>query len=647
MAILRRYLMKSNLKNLLLTGVFALFTGSVIAQEIDALRKQYPDEQAVLMNRTLQYNITVKDDLPEVLSHETQQIAFLTSAAATLVNNYSFSHSDFQQLVAYEAHTNTADKKVLKVNDFKTVSDKQSFVFYDDQKETTFNFPAIEPGGMGSLDVSWHSKDPHLLPPYYFESYMPVVNSQLKITASNDVVLKFNKIGLDTARIVMGVEKGRRNTVYTFTLKNCPPGRHYGDAPGYAWFAPHVLFCIEKYKDKAGNWVSYLANIDDLYRLNYGFIKSINTQVSPELKRITDSLTVSAGSTEEKARRIYAWVQYSIKYVAFEDGLEGFVPRDAGLVCTRRFGDCKDMASILTQMMRAANIPAYFTWIGTRHLPYTFTQTPLPLVSNHMICTINLDGKFVFLDGTDPTCVFGMPSEFTQDKEAMISVTDKEYKILKVPAIEKNCNVLTDTTWLEMGANGIKGRIKQNLQGYFASEMYSHLMYWTRKDMRDHMNGLFSRGSNKFKLDTFAVDRKTTTDQISLAGTFSLPDYAKKLGNEYYLNLNLFKFFANDRIDYPKRTTPVESDFKNVRKYVTILKLPDGYKLTYLPASKEFRNDVWGFNLKYEQKSNEVVMTQEFEENNLLLTADKFEAWNKVLDNLLPLYKETLSLEKL
>jgi len=29
---------------------------------------------------------------------------------------------------------------------------------------------------------------------------------------------------------------------------------------------------------------------------------------------------------EEKARRIYSWVQQSIKYIAFEQGMEGFVP---------------------------------------------------------------------------------------------------------------------------------------------------------------------------------------------------------------------------------------------------------------------------------------------------------------------------------
>ena len=73
---------------------------------------------------------------------------------------------------------------------------------------------------------------------------------------------------------------------------------------------------------------------------------------------------------EAKARRIYKWVQQNIKYVAFEDGMEGFIPRDASLVCSRRYGDCKDMASILTKMLQYSGVEACFVWIGTRSLPY-------------------------------------------------------------------------------------------------------------------------------------------------------------------------------------------------------------------------------------------------------------------------------------
>ena len=618
----------------------------VKAQNLDSIRREFPNEKAVMLNHVYEYNISLKNNQPYVESQETQQIEYVLGTANTYSGQYGFSHSDFQQLITYDAYTRTPDDKKLKVSNFKTSIDKESFVFYDDVKQTTFNFPAVEPGAVGNLHVSWVNKEPHLLSPFYFSANIPVINSELKVTVSKDISLKYHLMGLDTGKITIDVEKKRHDIIYTFRYKNCPRDKSYSDAPGFSWYSPHVIFYIDHYKDDKGNAVPFLSNANDLYRLNYSYIKAVNTQITPELKHIVDSLTTKSVSLESKARSIYSWVQGNIKYVAFEDGMGGFVPRDAGLVCSRRFGDCKDMASILTEMLNYAGLQAYFTWIGTRDMPYKFSQTPLPLVSNHMICTILLNGKYIFLDGTDPTCVFGMPSSMIQDKEAMISINEKEYKILTVPVIEKDRNTVTDTTWLEITPAGLKGKIKRTLTGYYASEIYAKLMYWDKKNMIEDMKDEFARGTNKFHLDTFYVDKKQPNNEIILSGDFSLPDYAKHIGNDYYLNLNLFRFFEGGRIDYPERKLPIEYNFISKRKYVTMLKVPDGYKLTYLPPSKMYHNDVFGFDMQYNQKANWVSLTQQYDNDHLLLTSDKFEQWNKVLQNLFPLYKETLSLSK-
>jgi len=625
----------------------SLCAGSANGQTFESIRKQFPDEKAVLLNRTLEYNIDLKEGKPFVESHEVQQIEYLLASATAYMGAYSFYHSDFQKLIAYEAYTRTPADKKLKVSEFKTSTDKENFVFYDDVKETTFNFPAIEPGAVGNLQVSWRNTDPHLLSAYYFTSHIPVVNSELKVNVSKNIALKYRLMGMDTSNIAVTVESRHGNNIYTFLYKNCPADKRYADAPNFAWYSPHVIFYIESYKDEKGATIQYLSDANDLYKLNYSFVKSINTSVNPDLKHLVDTLTAKLSTQESKARSIYSWVQQHIKYLAFEDGMEGFVPRDAGLVCSRRFGDCKDMASILTEMLNTAGVPAYFTWIGTRDLPYEFSKEPLPMVSNHMICAIKLDGEFIFLDGTDPTCVFGMPSSAIQDKEAMIGISEKEYKILKVPVMEKGRNTVVDTTWLELTPNGLKGRVKKDMTGYLSTNMYGKLMYWNNKNIEENMKDEFERGSNKFKLDSFRVFRKPTNDAISVTAAFSLPDYAKKIGNEYYLNLNLFKFFEHEEIDYPRRKIPVDYNYKYTKKYVTLLKIPEGYKLGYLPQGKTFRNKVWGFDFRYEQKGNWIVLTQEFDNDNLMLTSDQFEAWNKVLENLFPLYKETLSLTKI
>ncbi len=376
------------------------------------------------------------------------------------------------------------------------------------------------------------------------------------------------------------------------------------------------------------------------------YLSTINKEVSPELKQIVDSLVKNTSTVEAKARAIYSWVQQSIKYVAFEQGMEGFIPRDANLVCSRRFGDCKDMSSLLTLMLKTAGVPAYYTWIGTRNIPYDCNIIPTPVVSNHMICTIRLDDKYIFLDGTDPTCVFGMPSEMTQGKQAMVAINDTSYKLLTVPVQDKERNQLADSTFLTLTDAGLQGTIVRTMSGYYSMRLHGLLSGVRQNDLQEYIKSEFGRGSNKFRLDTFAVGNNGDKDHIRITARFSLPDYAKHIGNEWYLNMNLFKFYEHEEIDYPKRKSPIEYNFRDKRKYVVVLRIPDGYQVSNLPKSKSFHNDVWGFDINYEQKGNTLVMTQQFDNDYLMLEPAQFEAWNKVLENLFPLYKESLGLAK-
>ncbi|HEY4966422.1 MAG TPA: hypothetical protein VII28_08485, partial [Puia sp.] len=134
---------------------------------------------------------------------------------------------------------------------------------------------------------------------------------------------------------------------------------------------------------------------------------------------------------------------------------------------------------------------------------------------------------------------------------------------------------------------------------------------------------------------------------IQLTARFALPDYAKKLGDEWFLNLNLFKFYVDEEIDYPKRKMPIAYKFLYTSRYVILIHIPDGYMLDNIPPSKSYHNAVWGFDMKYEQKGNWVILTQQFDNDHLMLTKDQFESWNKVLENLYPTYKETLSFSKI
>ncbi|HET9055960.1 MAG TPA: DUF3857 domain-containing protein [Chitinophagaceae bacterium] len=619
---------------------------SALSQNIEELKNKFPGTNAVILNSNLNYKIKVENDVPKVESKDFQQLLFLSANATAYWGRYGFSHSSFHKIIEYEAYTQTPNNKKIKVTDFKTSDNQSNSIFYDDVKETIFDFPAISEGSIGTLKLSISHEDPHLLSPFYFSRSIPVVNSELTVTYPKDMKIKYLLMGNDTSKITVSFETKKNENIYTFRVKDLESEKKYPDAPDNAWYSPHVIFYIENYKNKNGETINYMSNLNDLFELDKSFVKNINKEIGSELQKVIDSLTHHVTNAEEKARKIYNWVQQNIKYVAFEAGMEGFIPRDANLICSRRFGDCKDMSSILTTMLNKAGVTAYYTWIGTRDLPYKYTKVPTTIVDNHMISTIKLGDKYIFLDGTDPFCPFGMPPYAIQDKEALVMINENEYKVLTVPVMEKEKNIYIDSTIIELSDKTLKGSISINMQGYFTEILNSTLTYTDEKNIKEQLKIYFNRGSNKFTIDSISIGNRSDKNKNRLLATFSLQDYAKKIGDEYFINMNLLKLFEHQEIDYPKRKSPIEFSFLYTKKYITVFKIPDGYKITYLPKSKSYHNEIWGFDLTYEQTESKVIVTYQFNNDHLLLTPDKFELWNKVLEQLLPMYKESVSLSK-
>jgi len=578
-------------------------------------------------------------------SNFSEDLLYLTDNSVKMMSRGHIYHSGFNELKRWDAYVQSPESKKVKVSNASTTSSRQDYIFYDDVKSTSFDYAGASIGATRHMDYQLRHNDVYLLSPHYFERYFPVGQGQFRITFPSDVKLKYIIKGLNADKVTFSESKKRDKITYTFKIANLEGSVPYPDAPDNAYYATHLIYYIEQVSEN-GEWKNFLAGPEDLYNHSYGFIKSLNQNISTELKDLTDSLTKAVSSDIDKARKIYKWVQSNIKYVAFEDGMEGFIPREANLVCSRKFGDCKDMASILTAMLNYAKIPAYFTWIGTRDIPYDYTEVPLPIVDNHMISTIKLGNDYIFLDGTDEGCIFGLPPHSIQGKQAMVSINEKEFKILRVPITPKEKNTLTDSTFIELNDKEITGRIKIYMTGYYASNMQTILNFKNEKEKEEYLKDRFMRGSNKIKFSNWKVNQKADHSEVLITANFNLPDYARKLGDEVFLNMNLFKWYEHEEIDFPKRKMPIEYSFLKHSSYVTAVKLPAGIKTSYIPKSETFKNEVWGFTMKYDSKNDFVYLTQQFDTDQLLLNSNQFEASNKVLEHLFPHYKQTVAFSK-
>ncbi len=621
----------------------------VKSQGLEEMQKQFSGKMAIFssINRVLE--ISIKKNTPYAEATETTEMMILDETANGRFNREQVYHSSFNELKKVEAFTLVPDGKSMKkvkVTNFKTQSSRSSGVFYDDMKETTFDFPLMTKGSIAHMETQHFNKDIRFLTGFYFSNYLPVAHSSFSVSFPAEVSIKYIiRNDADKMIAVAETKKGGKKTI-TFSAKNIKDYEHYSDGTSIRYYAPHVIIYVSSYEvDK--ETVQVFSSLDALYKWNAGFLANINTQPDATLKKLADSITSGTKTDKEKVRAIYTWVQDHIKYVAFEEGLEGFVPRQAADVCRKRYGDCKDMASILTELCSLSAVKAHFTWIGTRAIPYAYSEVPLPVTDDHMICAVQLDGQWTFLDATDPQCIFGLPTSGIQGKEALISFGPDKYELVKVPIVPAETNLITDSTFLHINDGMLKGNSSVNYLGYFGSDVFRNLQYHTGEDERKYALQRMGKASNKFMLKDYKFTLSEKGDKAAnISAHFEIPDYVKSIGDEIYLNLNLEKLVSSTPIDIDKRKVAVENEFLYTINQVHQLEIPAGYTTDYIPKNVSVSNDLFTFSIDYSHTGNNVTATQQFLCKKLYIQPQDFATWNKALATIAPAYKEQVVLRK-
>ncbi len=612
-------------------------------------KDKFPDEPAVFVERSEVLNIIPTGDSLRAYLDVTEDVLHLKEQTDMFSGKRVYG-SHFNQVANIKAKTLVWDKnryKEMNVSNFKKNSDRSAGIFYDDSYYYSFDFPSVASRNRTQLEYRENLKDVRFIPGYVFTSYLPHGKSSYTIKTTKDVELMYQVLHDDKKQIEFKkTEKGNIVT-YEWTGQFLPALKTEESSPSIRYFVPHVVCYVKSYKTKKGQ-VNVLSNLNDLYHWYYTFVEKLNTENSPELVAAVEKIKAESKSELETVKKVYYWVQDNIQYIAFEQGMRGLIPHNGSYVCEKRYGDCKDMANLIVNMLQIAGIKAYHTWIGTRDLPYRYSEVPTPLVDNHMIATyISKDGQYYFLDGTSDHTAFGYPSSMIQGKEALIGLDANRYEVKKVPVITKEKNVMTDSMLVKLDGNQLIGTGSSTLSGYPKVFGGYELDRSEQDDVKRYVTKLVGKGSNKFFLDKYTLasledrDRATRIDY-----SFRLADYFQKLGDELYINLNLNKDYYNDFINIASRKSPRESEYKYVKYEVIEMTIPEGYIVEYLPPSVKNDGTALGCDITYEQVRGKIIVSKKFYLDYILLAPDQFSLWNESIKQISESYKESIILKK-
>jgi transglutaminase-like putative cysteine protease len=617
------------------------------AQGLQDYKTAYPDFNEVILNDHQSYNFSVVDKKLRIIQDNHFE-SMILSEHGIQNNSESFSYSELVKLKGYDAwsvlNENGKERKV-KVTQSSEKHSTQSSVFYDNVKERHLTFPNLEAGAKKIYNYQREFLDPYLLHKFVFGSSLPVKSSTLEIVVSKDINIGYKIFNDPTNAIAFEKTEKKGKWVYTWTLNDIKPVKYEDNSPGYLHLVPHIDVYIKDYKVDNKN-VEVLDDVNKLYNYYKGFVNTLNKTEDAALRVVATELTASATSNTEKVKRIFYWVKDNIKYIAFENGYEGFIPREAALVNERKFGDCKDMASIITAMAKYAGVDnVTLSWIGTREIPYSYAELSTPAVDNHMIAVYEDKGEYVFLDATDKSTRFGIPTAFIQGKEALLNVGDS-FRIVKVPVVPAHLNETVETVLLKIAGDRIIGNGKMTFTGYSRSRLLDQIGDASNKARFELMKSLTVKGSNKFNLIDYSEENIEDRDKPYVVNYhFDLDSYIVTVDNELYVNLNLDKAFQNVTIERD-RTSKFEFEYLTLTNNSYELEIPKDYQVKYLPKDFSIDNDVMSTSSTYTKKADKVVLSVQIKLKKLLLETSDFAVWNETIQKLKANYNELLILSK-
>lgn len=612
------------------------------------ISQNFSKEDYIFLKRQEYIKISLENHNFNITKNVTEQAEYLTSNKLYFANEamHYDSFTTIENIDAYTYIPNTNEK--IPVNYIETKRTFDNGVFYSDQESKNFVFPAVTKGAITNLSYKEVVKDPHFLGLFRFGTFVPTKNAMLTVEFPRNVSIGYINFNTNDIDLDFKKDSNELSNTYTWTVKNINGFQPEDGSEAVLYYLPHIIVYIKSYEEN-GQTHNVLNDVTDLYKWYHSLVNQIDNTNLNKVYAIADKVTKHLSSKQEKAKAIFNWVQNNINYVAFEDGLGGFIPRGAASVCDKRYGDCKDMANLLFEMLNHVGIEAYRTWLGTRDRHYSYFEVPTPMVDNHMITTAIIKNDTIFLDATDSYVPFGMPSAFIQTKEALIGIDAQNYKVIEVPTQPAHKSETTVTSTFNLDGNLLKVHEQRALTGYEKVDFISN--YTFKKDTKtdeEFFNTTLSLGNNKTEYTNIKKENfNNKSTPLVLSYDLNIGNYAKTIGNKTYINLNIDKTLSKSGIDIEDRKYSKKIDHFFNKKFTTTFQVPDGYKVNYLPDDLSFNHPLYGYHITYSQQGNTITQNKTLYVKTLRVKNDEFNSWNGFIKSLIKAYRKSIIIEKI
>lgn len=633
-------------------GVYSLIPGKINSHE--TTMTEYapdPDAEAVVIYDLGDYFFQGDHNKGTFILHKNRQIKIkILKQAGINYSNFEIPlyherhESDdlvINSAVVYNFENNSLRKTVL---DPKRIFEEKINNHWSAKR---FTMPDVKEGSIIELDYS-------IVTPFYFnmgiwefQRTIPVIYNRLNFRAipyfTFTYILKGDKNFDDfqSRRLNREIRFGNlkyEEMEYTFVKREIPAFKDEEFISARKDYMVAMDFQISKIFFPQGGSKDIMSTWPEMCRdfLNYQDFGKYMKSSEKEAKKILPTLSLEGISPLEQVRTITGYVKSMYNW----NGSYGkFASEKLSDFLNKKTGNSGNINLFLAGLLKAQKLNATPLILSTRKNGAISLAHPFESFFNYVIVRVEIDGESYFLDATEPMLRFDeIPERCTNVRALVVKPGSEEFVITyqKEPVIEEKEIRITPLSGEE---KRMEAAITLSGRGNAA---YNLRRIYLGKD-ENLLNYLKVRYGVEAEAGSLAV--REQDDQFSfsfryVAGEGVVPE---KIFIPLFANMALKENPFRQTI----RTLPVDMVFLKGESYRSVIEIPEGYKVEYLPEVVEVKNEIVDYHLKVTQKERQIEIEAGYNLRKNMYEASEYPLLKDLFSEIVEKYNEAVILTKM
>ncbi len=439
----------------------------------------------------------------------------------------------------------------------------------------------------------------------YLSSFSPMNSYNVSLEKTNLSITNNSGITVRTKtndKPLGKVSESKEGNVWKYSYQNIPAINHEDLSPSLDFLIPNVEFSPEKFSlaGKQGD----LTDWNSFGKWYFNDLINPVSQITPEISAEVAALNLS-GTTSEKVKTLYQYMQNKTRYVLIAMGIGGWQPMPASEVSKKGYGDCKALTNYMRTLLQAAGIPSYYAVIYNDDSVISFDKDFPKLSGNHVILMVPTEKNPIWLENTSQRIAFNHLS-YSSHNRNVLAVDENGIKIIDTPVYkpEESKEVLVAKVQLAED-----GTITSDANFEFTGGQYdTNLGLFSLKN--DEVQEALKNRHYNLQLDKIEIKNLLNNrDDVKISYDLNLKakSFSKKLGNDLFFPVMPF-YQAVSFTTNTERKLPFETAFPFQDDYEIEFTAPIGYRFSDLPDASEFSTEFGAYSLQYKMNGEKLMV---------------------------------------